>query len=167
MIESDSIKSSNVRLQSERRSLTSRVNELEARNSTLASELQKTSLASIDRTQVQALRNGVSKLTVSARKTKKLVAFFEAPGEVSDLSVKIYDPEGNQVDQGNAILSFQNSGEHDVLTASTAAVTPFAVHSGKTVQVVFVPEKRFYSGTYRLEVFNDGVYAGSMQVKLR
>ena len=61
--------------------------------------------AAVDQTQIQAVKRKSEKLTVRANRTKKLIANFEVPADLKNLTFRIVDPKGNMLSQKDGTIA--------------------------------------------------------------
>ena len=147
-------------------SLKRSVAELQLKNKSLSDELTQIQIASLDDMRVEAFNK--SKLTVSAKKTKKLDINFIIPAQyaTSDLQFKIYDPNGQQRSQTDGTIALLETKEAPILTAD--ASDKLYLKQTKQVKMEYKPKKKLTAGIYRIEVSNnENKYLGSLQVRLR
>lgn len=159
------LRTSYAELESKNAELNNAIVSLEDRNRMLSDDLNRALLASIDQGQVQAVRGKSERLTVRARRTQKLIANFEVPGNLKQLSFRIIQPDGNTLNKEHGTTAFTTSPSDENLTASTGKTT----HASKMqrVQIVYIANEKLKSGTYTVEILNENLYVGSLRVKLR
>ncbi|MBK5278481.1 MAG: hypothetical protein JJE09_06425, partial [Bacteroidia bacterium] len=107
------------KLQFENSKLSTTVASLEKRNRLLNDELHMAMLASVDYTQVDALKG--KSLTVKARRTNKLIASFDIPADLKNLSFKVIDPKGNTLSHKDGTIASRVISNSDNYTASTSS----------------------------------------------
>lgn len=162
--ELQSMRVSYAALEAKNNDLSNTVVSLQERNRLLTDDLNKMMLASVDHTYIQATRKNVERLTVRAKRAKKLVADFEVASEFKNLSFRILDPQQNVISQQQGAIAFTTLSSEKNFTAST--VTSDAKKLQR-VEVVYTPKEKMKAGTYTLEVLNDNLYVGSLSLKLR
>jgi chromosome segregation ATPase len=137
---------------------------LQGRNKMLTEDLQRTAFAAIDQTQVQAVRGKAEKVTAKGRRTRKLIASFEVAADLRDLSFRITDLKGNVLNKNDGTIAFTSQPSDKNLTASSAS----DVQGSKLqeVRMEYTPKRKLSSGVYRVEILNEGLYVGSLKVKL-
>jgi hypothetical protein len=136
----------------------------EERNSLLSKDLSNAMLASLDQSQIQAVRGKSEKVTARARRTQKLMADFELASDLKTLGFRIIDPTGNVLSQEAGTLAFSTTPADNSYVASTGTAT------GKKVQKVnvsFAPRKKLRSGLYTVEILNENLHIASLRVKLK
>lgn len=158
------IRTSYANLEAQNRTLNATVASLEEKNRILTNDMNRAMLASVDQTQVQALKRS-EKLTVRARRTKKLIANFEVPVDLKNLSFRILKPNGEQLTQEQGSIAFTSAPADNNFTASLDAAQ---IGSGsQKVKMTFEPKVKLSKGTYGVEILNDNIYVASMKVDLK
>lgn len=150
----------------EKESLNRMVAELQVKNKSLSDELAQIQIASLDDIRVEAFKK--NKLTVSARKTKKLDINFMIPSKYSadNLTFKISDPSGQVLSPKDGTIAYVETLETPILTADASDMQ--YLKQTKQVKMEYKPKKKLKAGIYRIEVTNaDNTYLGSLQVRLR
>jgi predicted RNase H-like nuclease (RuvC/YqgF family) len=142
------------------------VADLQQKNKLLSDEMKQMQLASLDDIRVEAFNK--NKLTVSAKKTKKLDVNFLIPANHSSdkMQFKITDPSGRLLTPMDGAISLVEAEEAPIFTADNTAMT--YLKQTKQVKMEYAPKKKLKPGVYRIEVLNsDNVYMGSLQVRLK
>ncbi len=142
------------------------VADLQQKNKSLLDEMKQLQLASLDDIRVEALSK--NKLTVSAKKTKKLDVNFLIPANNSSdkMQFRITDPNGRLLTPMDGAISLVETDEAPIFTADNTAMT--YLKQTKQVKMEYKPKKKLRPGVYRIEVLNsDNVYMGSLQVRLK
>jgi hypothetical protein len=138
---------------------------LEEKNRILQQDFNRAMFAAIDQTQVQAVKGNHEKLTVRARRTKKLVADFEVPAHLKQLSFRIVDAKGNVVSQNNkgtiSSTMLPSDGSYTASSEDTANG-----NKAQKVHMVYTPTDKLASGVYTVEILNENLRVGSLKVKL-
>jgi hypothetical protein len=152
-------------LESQNQSYENVIARLQEQNSALVRDLNRAMFASIDHPQVQAVRGKKEKLTVRARKTNKLIADFEVPASLTNISYRILDPKGIlMTDKHGVVASHVAPNERNIL----ASASHEKVGDGlQKVRMEYLPKVKLESGVYTVEILNDNLYVGSLNVKLR
>jgi myosin heavy subunit len=159
-----SLRAAYTAMESKNLDLSNTVAHLEARNKLLSDELNKAMFAAVDQSQIQALK-GTDKLTVRARKTKKLVANFEIPSHLRNLSFRIIDSNGRALTSKDGTISSTVTPSDNSYTASSeAGVTGNRLQN---VEMIFMPGAKLKGGIYTLEILNENLYVGSLKLKLK
>lgn len=160
-----SLQSSYHDLENRNMELSNTIAQLQTQNRRLSDDLNRVMVAAIDRSQVQAVKGKKEKLTVKARQTQKLIANFEVPASLDKISFRILDARGNQLsDKLGTVSSNVQSADGNVM----ASAAGLAVGNGlQKVTMEYTPKVRMHSGVYTVEILNDNLYLGSMNVKLR
>lgn len=162
----ENLKSSLQSLQVENSTLNNKVAFLEQRNKLLNDELHNAMLASLDHAQVDAMKKS-EQLTIKASRTKKLIANFEVPAELTNLSFKVISPSGNPLTANEGTIASRVLSTSSNLSASAETTVSDVSRKTKKVEMVYIPTKKLVAGTYKIEILNDNLYVGSLQVKFR
>ncbi len=156
-----SLESTNADFSSQLASLTAKNKELMANN-----ELMKAFAANNYR--VESSRGKNEKLTVVARKTKRLKMGFDLPQTVvENIQFKIKTPEGKVIDKQEdgltaTIVDMEDGSD---LIASLEPMGDFEVT--KRIEMKYEPKKKLSKGVYTIDIYNGTTYMVSCQVKLR
>ncbi len=156
-----SLESTNADFSSQLASLTAKNKELMANN-----ELMKAFAANNYR--VETSRGKNEKLTVVARKTKKLKMGFDLPQTVvENIQFKIKTPEGKVIDKQEdgltaTIVDMEDGSD---LIASLEPMGDFEVT--KRIEMKYEPKKKLSKGVYTIDIYNGTTYMVSCQIKLR
>jgi predicted nucleic acid-binding Zn-ribbon protein len=153
------------KLQQENMSLQNTVASLQDKNNLLYNELAQAQFRSMDHAQVIAVRGKSEKLTVRARRIKKLQATFEVPSALKNMSFRITDPSGNILTPKDGTISSTITPSATNYTASNG--TQAVGDKLQKVEMVYLPKEKLHAGNYIIEILNDNLYVGSLQVKLR
>jgi hypothetical protein len=163
--ELQSIKLSYAALETRNSELNQTLASLEDRNRVLVADLNKVMLAAVDHSQIQAVKGKKEKLTVRARKASKLIANFEVPANLKNLTFRIADSKGNSLTQKDGTIASTTSPSDESYTATTDSES---ISSGlQKVEMVFIPKARLQTGIYTVEILNENLYVGSLKVKLK
>ena len=150
-------------LESRNSELNTLVASLEERNQSLANDLNRAMFASVDHSQLQATKGKAAKATVKARRTKKLIANFEAPANLKNLSFRIIDTRGTVMTQKDGTIAITATPSE----ASYVASSDSAIGRGhQKIEMVFTPSEKLKTGLYTVEILNENLYVGSLKVKL-
>lgn len=160
-----SMKASYAELENENLALSSAVARLQEQNRLLSDDLNRAMFASLDHLQVQAVKGSREKLTVKARKTSKLIANFDVPASLRSISFRVIDPKGITVSDKHGSVVFNAVPSEENIVASNAANS--AGNGLQKVKMEFIPKHKMQAGVYTVEILNDNLYVGSLNVKLR
>ncbi len=155
------LETTNADFSSQLASLTAKNKELMANN-----ELMKAFAANNYR--VETSRGKSEKLTVVARKTKKLKMGFDLPQTVvENIQFKIKTPEGKVIDKEEdgltaTIVDMEDGSD---LIASLEPMGDFEVT--KRIEMKYEPKKKLSKGVYTIDIYNGTNYMVSCQVELR
>lgn len=156
-----SLESSNADFSSQLASLTAKNKELMANN-----ELMKA--FAVNNYRVETSRGKNDKLTVVARKTKRLKMGFDLPQTVvENIQFKIKTPEGKVIDKEEegltaTIVDMEDGSD---LIASLEPMGDFEVT--RRIEMKYEPKKKLGKGVYTIDIYNGTTYMVSCQVKLR
>ncbi|MEX2233330.1 MAG: hypothetical protein WD824_14300 [Cyclobacteriaceae bacterium] len=163
--ELQSIKLSHAELETKNNELTHSVASLQDRNRILMDDLNRAMFAAVDHSQIQALKGKKEKLTIRARKTNKLIANFEVPANLKNLSFRIVDSKGNSLTQkdGTMASTISPSDKSYMATTDSESISSKL----QKVEMVFIPKARLETGVYTVEILNENLYVGTLKVKLK
>ena len=150
----------------EKESLNRLVADLQLKNKDLMNELNQMQIASLDDIRIEAFKK--NKLTVSAKKTKKLDVNFLIPASNSseNLQFKITDPNGKLLTPADGTIAFVETDDASLLTADLS--NTLYLKQTKQVKMQYTPKSKLKPGVYKIEILNsDSKYMGSLQVRLR
>lgn len=159
------LKASYADLENENRLLASNIAQLQERNRILSEDLNRAMFASVDQSQVQAVKGRKERLTVRARRTNKLIADFEVPANMRSISFRIVDPKGNALgEKQGTIVYHASAGEQNVVASNAEGAAGPGIQK---VKMEYTPKQRLQAGVYKVEILNENLYVGSLNVKLR
>lgn len=158
------LRTSYATLEEKNNELNNTVASLQERNMILTNDLNRAVFASVDQSQIQAVKGKNERLTVRARKAKKLIANFEIPANMKNLTFRIIDSKGNALTPKDGTIASNITPSENSYTASSDA----AVVGNKLQQVemTYIPKEKLKTGVYTVEILNDNLYVGSLKVKL-
>lgn len=143
-------------------SLTDENQKLKENNSLMSSMLANNIL-------IEATKGKHDKLTVVARRTNKLETTFDIPASLSEhLSFTILSPNGKVFQNGEkkiitySFVESQNSNAYASLNSIYGTV-----EKTKRIKLTFRPADKLNKGIYTVQVMNNNMEIGKMQVKLR
>lgn len=147
--------------------LTSEKLALEERSATMQAEMERLAMdkAAVDKSMTQAFRGKREKLTVLARKTRKLQLSMVLPPKMAErASYTITGPDGKVIKGDDPSVRVSSSSEPGAMLASGGkGATP----GMDQVKLVYVPEKRLKAGVYKIEVKAGERALGSTFIALR
>ena len=145
--------------------LTNSVAFLQEKNVLLTGELNKAMFAAVDQSQILAVKRKSEKLTVSAKRTNKIVTNFEVPADLRSLTFRIVDPIGTILSTKNGtIASTITPSEKDFIASSNGEING---NKHQKVEMIFTPNEKLKTGVYTVEILNANLYVVSMKVKLQ
>jgi DNA repair exonuclease SbcCD ATPase subunit len=159
------IRASYAALEAKNKELNNSVASLQERNKMLSDDLNRATLAAVDQSQIQAVKGKSEKLTVKAKRTKKLIASFEVPANLKSLSFRITDAKGNVLSKDDGTIAstiIPSDGNYTASSDSEAVGNKL-----QKVQMVYLPKERLKTGVYTVEILNENLYVGSLKVKLK
>jgi DNA repair exonuclease SbcCD ATPase subunit len=159
------LRSSYADLESKNKELNTTVASLQERNKMLTSDLNKVMFAAVDQSQIQAVKGKSEKLTVRAKRTKKLIANFEVPANLKNLSFRITDSKGNILSKEDGTIASTVVPSESSLTASSDS--EIVGNKLQKVEMVYLPKEKLKTGVYTVEILNENLYVGSLKVKLK
>lgn len=116
------LKGSYAALENENRMLSNNIVQLQERNRILSEDLNRAMFASIDQSQVQAVKGKKERLTVRAKRTGKLIADFDVPANLRNISFRIVDPKGNALtEKHGSIVYHASAADQNVVASSEGA----------------------------------------------
>ena len=131
----------------------------------LTGELNKAMFAAVDHSQILAVKRKSEKLTVSAKRTNKIVTNFEVPADLKSLTFRIVDPIGNILSsKDGTIASTITPSEKNFIASSNPGIN---VSKRQKVDMIFTPNEKLKTGVYMVEILNANLYVGSMKIKLQ
>jgi peptidoglycan hydrolase CwlO-like protein len=164
----DQLNSTIAGLDGENSKLQNMVSLLEKENKDLNGNLQILLAKSSDNYRIEAFKGKKEKLTVSARKTKKLKVGFNIPENIiTDVTFKIITPEGKTFSSKDKFISatiIENDDEGLV-----ASVTPMGgdFEVTKRIEMTYSPQGKLSPGVYKIEILNKLVTVGNCQIRLK
>jgi len=158
------IQNSYANLETENRKLNATVALLQEKNNLLRNDLDRAVLASIDQTEIQA-RKRSERLTVRAKRTKKLIANFEVPANLKNLSFRLINAKGDIFTPDQGTIAISTAPSESTFTASTS--NELIADKSQKIQMTYLPKERLKSGTYSVEILSDNIYVASMRVNLK
>lgn len=122
-----------------------------------------------DNYRTEAFRGKNEKLTVNARKTKKLMVSFDLPSDIpaKEVYFKVFTPEGLEYSSAKdlaATISFIDNDDHLIASSDQAAFGP---SGSRRIEMAFNPKKKLTQGVYRFNLYNGERFLGSTQLRLR
>lgn len=131
-------------------------------NRILVSEMAMLNRTSIDNISVQ-VRKSNNKLTVKARRAKKLVVEVDVAINAVDIDFKVINSHGREIEMSDdeKKVSPVDSKKQSILNASLLNNRPV-----KRVQLIYIPHKRLASGSYTILVRTDSITIGTVQATI-
>lgn len=136
-------------------------------NKSLTGELHAWRLSVVKDVRVEPYRKN-ERLTLSARKTRKLVVHVEVASRVEDLQFRITDPAGQVLpaEAGKISTTVVDDGIPPKYVASTRQAI-LKEYPYKRVAMVFTPSEKLEAGIYQIDILSETESIGSLQVKFR
>ncbi|MGE0560590.1 MAG: hypothetical protein AB7O47_02125 [Flavobacteriales bacterium] len=105
------------------------------------------------------------KLTVVARRTKKLGVNFKVPENmVETISFKLIKPDGSTIGETSKDIAVNTSADNEILYAN---IGKGEIKISKKIEMTYEPKEKLKSGVYKVEIYNKDKYIGSCSIKLR
>jgi predicted RNase H-like nuclease (RuvC/YqgF family) len=145
--------------------LSNTIAQLQEQNKLLSQDLNRAMFASMDHTQVQAVKGKKERLTIKAKRTGKLIANFEVPASLRNITFRVLDENGKVFTDKQGTIVSKTSVSHENAIASTDEAA--AGSALQKVHMEYIPKQKMRSGIYTVEILNDNLYVGSLNVKLR
>lgn len=159
------LRTSYAALEAKNDELNNTVASLQERNRVLTDDLNRAMFTAVDQSQIQAVKGKSERLTVRARRTKKLIANFEVPSNLKSLSFRIADSKGNVLRSDEGSIAFTSKPSERGLLASADNSTD--ANRLQKVEMVYTPKEKLKTGIYTVEILNENLYVGSLKVKLK
>lgn len=141
---------------------------LQLENSDLTENIKILQYLVADNYMIESVKGKNDKMTVNAKRTKKLTVSFDIPKNVEpDLSFKIIDPNGRIIESKNNTSISVLSVEQEPLTATTAQFDGRALKINKHIEMVYEPTDKLTSGIYKIEIFNKETSLGTCNIRLK
>lgn len=116
----------------------------------------------------EALKGKKEKLTVNAKKTDKLLVYFDLPGNINNkIHFNVVTPDGKELSSDKdlaATLKIMENG--DGLTASSNH-KPIGKTGTKKIEMSYKPTQKMEKGVYQFNLYNEDRFLGSTQLRLR
>lgn len=155
------LEDSNNELNSQVAALSSRNQELTAQNAVMKS-------FAANNYQIEASRGKQDRLTVVARRTKRLKVGFDLPQTVAEnVQFKIKTPDGKLIEKDDEDLSASILAPEDGSDLMVSLVPMDNFEVTKRIEMKYEPKKRLGKGLYTIDIYNGDTYMVSCQVKLR
>lgn len=140
---------------------------LQNENKTLKENMAILSTLVADNFRVESIKGNKDRLTVNARKAKKLVVGFDVPPSIAeDVSFKITTPKGELfTSKDDRITSTIIEDERSLLASMSPLTGQFEI--SKRIEMVYKPEKKLSSGIYKIDIYNKDTKLSSCQIRLR
>ncbi len=122
-----------------------------------------------DNYRIETLHGKKERLTVNARRTNKLSVSFDLPGNLSsNIYFKVITPQGQEIssndDTASTTIKIQENG--DGLLASSA-INIIGNSGTKRVEMTYKPTEKLKNGIYQFNIYNEGRFIGSTQLRLK
>lgn len=142
------------------------VSSLQAKNKELTDNIALLSSVRSDNLCVETQKKN-EKLTIFARRTKKINLSFDLPQEVvANIKFRVTLPDGKTVTEEKDGLTYIVEESEPVYTASANYVAD-ELKVSKRIQMSYQPKDKLKTGVYKVELYNNETYIGTYQVKLR
>ena len=148
--------------------LTQQIASLNSKNQELKSNNDLMKAFAANNYRMEASRGKSEKLTVVARKTKRLKMGFDLPQNVvENVQFKIQTPDGKVIDkqEDGLTATLMDIEDGSDLIASLEPMGSFEVT--RRIEMKYEPKKKLSKGVYTIDIYNGETYMVSCQVKLR
>lgn len=121
-----------------------------------------------DNYRTEALRGKNDRLTINAKRTRKLMVSFDLPGSISnEIYFKVVTPAGKELSSNKDLAAELNIMEYgDGLLASTSE-TAVGGAGTKRVELSYKPSQKLSKGVYQFNLYNKDRLLGSTQLRLK
>ncbi len=142
---------------------------LQKENNTLADNLKTMQNLNANNYLIQALKGKHGRLTVNARRTNKIQFAFDVP-EISNakLHFNIVTPDGKTIDSRKdkqALVTLVTTEADNMVASIEGGVVSKAKQT--RVNLSYKPDQKLKAGIYAFEIYNNEVYLGTSQIKLK
>lgn len=152
------------KLTAEKNNLNKTIASLQEENKQLAENLKIISSMTADNYMVETTKRK-DKLTVVARRAKKMSVSFKVPDNVvDDISFKIIKPDGKVVEGKDNGIAYRVLNPEEGLMASTEGG---AIQVSRKIEMTYQPKEKQKPGIYKIEMYNADKYVGTVNVRLR
>lgn len=116
----------------------------------------------------EALQGKKEKLTVNAKRTDKLMVYFDLPGNTSNkIHFKVVTPDGKELSSDKDLAANIKITENgDGLTASSNQNIGGSTGT-KRVEMSYKPTQKMAKGVYQFNLYNEDRFLGSTQLRLK
>ena len=159
------LKASYADLQNQNQELNTTVAALQERNRILTEDLGRAMFAAVDYSRVEANKGKSDRLTVKAKRTRKLIANFEVPANFKNLRFRIVNDKGVALTEQDGLYSTSITPSEKTFIAS--ADTEIEGQKLQNVELVYVPKAKLKPGVYTIEILNENLYVESLKVRLK
>ena len=156
-------------LQKENDKLNTKLTSIQNQNEALALNNAILKAMVSDNNRIEALKGKNDKLTISARRTDKLLLSFDLSLDMGkDIYFKVVVPEGNEYSsKTDPSANVRISESKEKLMASLSGGSSSDINL-KHVEMEYKPSKKLSKGLYKFHVYNsDDNYIGTTQLRLR
>jgi hypothetical protein len=153
-------------LNKEKMALNQTISSLQSENKQLASNLEVLSSMTSDNFLVETTKRK-GKLTVMAKKAKKMTVSFNVPNNLSEnITFQIVQPDGKKVDGKDNGIAYRVVNPEEGLMASTSNGIE-TIKVARKIEMTYQPKAKQKPGLYKIEMYNGDKYIGACNVKLR
>lgn len=152
------------KLKSDNEFLNQSLTALTTENRQLAANLELLSSITADNYLMETTKR-TGKLTVVAKRTKKLAINFKVPENVVEsISFKLTKPDGVTIDGKSKDLAVNITNYNEILYANNSKDE---IKVSKKIEMTYQPKEKLKAGIYKVEIYNKDKYIGTCNVKLR
>lgn len=160
--------SSLAELQKENNQLNTKLTSAQNQNEILAFNNAILKAMVADNYRIEALKGKNEKLTISARKTDKLLVIFDLPTDIgNDIYFKVVNPVGEEFSSKtdlSANIRITESKEKLLASLSNSSNNE---PNTKHVELEYKPKNKLVRGVYKFHVYSNENYLGSSQLRLK
>lgn len=156
------------KLQGTNSDLITQVASLTAKNKDLTTSNEVMKAFASNNYSVEATRGKNDRLTVVAKRTKRMKVGFDLPQSVAEnVKFKVKTPDGRVVEKEEEGLSsiLLDAEDGSDLMVSLAPIDGLEVT--KRIEMKYEPKKKLAKGVYTIDIYNGSTYMVSCQMKLR
>jgi len=116
----------------------------------------------------EALRGKNEKLTVIAKKTSKLLVYFDLPGNINNnINFKVVTPQGKELSSNKDLAATIRIIENGDGLMASADQNSGGSAGTKRVEMSYKPSKKLSKGIYQFNLYNEDRFLGSTQLRLK
>ena len=119
-----------------------------------------------DNYRIESQKRKPGTLTAFSGRTKKLITTFDVPQQqATNINFKVTLPDGSKVADDSKAISWVITDKYE--RQDFASINGGGIEVTKRIQMTYDPKLKFKKGIYKVEMFNNGEYIGSCQLRLK